>query len=95
MQPQDDKTGYIYNRNVPWRYSGLSAKFMGMDPWVIILVPISIFGLRQGWGYLFLAFLGLFLGMFIYVSIKGYPSIRTFFQAMGVRLIGRGRWKTR
>lgn len=95
MNPQDDSDGYVYNRETPWRYSGLSAKFLGLDPWVIILIPITILGLRQQWGYPFLGFIILLLVMFIYVSMKGYPNVRVFFQSLGVRIIGRGRWKSR
>lgn len=95
MKPQDDATGYVYNREVPWRYSGLSAKFLGLDPWVILLIPAAIIGLRQQWGYPFLAVLILILGMFVYVSAKGYPNVKMFMQSLGVRIFGRGRWKTR
>lgn len=94
MRPQDDRTGYVYG-DVPWRYSGLSARFMGLDPLVVLLLPLAILGLRQGWGMVYLGALGLILGLFVYVAFKGYPSVRVFLHGVGVVVFGRARWKTR
>jgi hypothetical protein len=94
MRPQDDQTGYVYS-DIPWRYSGLSARFLGLDPLAVLLIPFTIFGLRQGWGWPFIGVVLLLVALFAYVSFKGYPSLRVFLQSLAVRLIGRGRWKTR
>lgn len=95
MKPSDDDSGYVYNTNLPWRYSGLSARFLGLDPWIVLAIPLGILGLRNQWGFGFLIVLGAFIGMFVYVSIKGYPSVTDFLKAQSVRFIGRRKWDTR
>lgn len=94
MQPQDDTNGYVF-LNIPWRYSGLSARFLGVDPLALFLLPISLIGLRNGGGYLMFACIGLVLAFFVWVNMKGYPTMRMYLQSRAVLLFGRGRWKTR
>lgn len=95
MKPSDDDTGYIYNPNLPWRYSGQSPRFLGLDPLAVLLIPLAFLGLRQQLGYVFLAVIALLLAMFVYVSFKGYPSVTDFLKALSVRFIRRCKWETR
>ena len=94
MKPQDDATGYVYS-DIPWRYSGLSARVFGLDPAVVLLLPLAILGLRQGWGTAYQVVLGLIFLLFIYVAVKGYASMRVFLHGLSILLVGRARWKTR
>lgn len=94
MKPKDDHTGYVYS-DVPWRYSGLNSKFFGLDPWVVLLIPMAILGLRQGWGWTYQGVLALILALFIYVSAKGYASMRVFLGGVALLVFGRAKWKTR
>ena len=94
MRPEDDTTGYVYS-DIPWRYSGLNARFLGLDPLVILLLPLGLFGLRQGWGWGFIGMLVAVLALFVWVAMKGYPSLRVFLHSLSVLVLGRARWKTR
>lgn len=94
MKPRDDAKGYVFV-DIPWRYSGIGARFLGLDPLVVLLIPLGIFGLRQGWGWLFLGMLLAILSLFVWTAIKGYPSVRVFLQSLWVMLVRRGKWKTR
>lgn len=94
MRPEDDPNGYVYT-NIPWRYSGIATKFFGVDPLALLVIPLAIFGLRQGWGWFFMVGLVALGGLFVFVSFKGYPSMRVYLQSRAVKYIGRARWKTR
>lgn len=94
MRPENDATGYVYS-DIPWRYSGLSARFLGLDPLSVLLIPLALFGLRQGWGWSFVGLLLLALALFVCVALRGYPSVRTFLHSRFILLVGRARWKTR
>ena len=93
MRPDQDN-GYVFI-DIPWRYSGLKAQFFGLDPLVLLALPLFIFGLRQGLGWAFKGFLIAFVVLFFYAAFKGYPSLAVFFHNRYIRLIGRGRWRTR
>lgn len=94
MKPEDDTSGYVYT-HIQWRYSGLATKFFGVDPSILLLIPVGIIGLRQGYGWGLIIFMSLIAALYVYVSAKGYPSMRSYLQSRAVRYLGRARWKTR
>lgn len=94
MRPDQDTTGYVFS-DIPWRYSGLKAQFFGLDPLILLLLPLGLFGLRQGYGLVWNGFLIALAGIFVFAAFKGYPSLSVFLHNRYIAVIGRGRWRTR
>lgn len=94
MKPEDDKNGYVY-LNVPWRHSGLNPRFLGLDPLALLLLPIVLIALRSGAGNWVFLLVGAVLAFFVWVNLKGYPTLRMYLQNRAILIFGRGRWKTR
>lgn len=94
MKPQDDTSGYVYS-DIPWRYTGQGGTFFGLDPLVLLCIPLALLALRMEsgiWVYLLIAGLA---GLFVYASAKGYPSLRVFLSSRYLLYVRRAEWKTR
>lgn len=79
--------------NIEWRFSGLRPSFFGMDPLVVLVVPLTFAGLRFGWPMIWFILLGLFVVLCLWVGFgTGYSRVVDYLYAQKTKYIQRGRW---
>lgn len=89
---QHDKD--YYYTNVPWRHSGLRATFFGMDPWVLLTIPLSFITLAREWPGWFIYIYVAFFMLAIYVRVRKFASIGLWLSSLRTRAQGV-QWPTR
>ena len=79
--------------DIEWRFSGLRPSVFGLDPMVIVVVPLAFAGLRFGFPTIWFVILGLFVVLALYVAMAtGYSRVVDYLYAQRTKYVQRGRW---
>lgn len=84
--------GHSYH-NVEWRFTGSDADFYGIDPLIILIFPLTFFGLAQefSWFY-FIAIFSIAL-LILYVSfMTPHKKLVRWSRALRTRYVQGCKW---
>lgn len=79
--------------DIEWRFSGLRPNVFGLDPLVVLVVPLAFAGLRWQFPMLWFYLLAAFTALTVYVAfVTPYRRIADYLRALSTKYIQRGRW---
>lgn len=83
-----------YYSDIPWRYTSLRAAAFGLDPWIMVLLPLSFLTLAREWPTWMFYLYAAFAALIVYARFRGFTSFRDYLAAMRTRA-GGVQWPTR
>lgn len=94
MSDQLSRNHDYYYTNIPWRHSGLRAKAGGVDPIIMVLLPIIFFTLAQeGPTWLYYLY-GMIATLICYARFRGFQTFGDWLASLRTRAQGC-QWPTR
>lgn len=94
MSDHLSKNHEYYYTDIPWRHSGLRAKAGGVDPIILLLLPIILFTLAQeGPAWLFYVYASV-AALICYARFRGFHTFWDWLVSLRTRAQGC-QWPTR
>lgn len=89
-----EKDHSFYYTDIPWRHSGLRARALGVDPIILIVVPLFFITLAREWPTWLFYVYGLFIVAVVYARIRRFPTFFDWLTSLRTRAQGV-QWPTR
>ena len=83
-----------YYSNIPWRHSGLRGSAFGIDPIVMVIIPMVFITLSRGWPTWFFYVYGMFFLAALYAKFRKFPTLFDWLASLRTRAQGV-QWPTR
>lgn len=81
--------------DIEWRFSGVQPRFFGLDPWFVLVFPLTLLGIARGFPTAWFLVLVAFAAACVFASFfTPHRTVGGWLRALRTRHVQRLQWPT-